>query len=193
MTGRRTRTHSQQFHGLPQLLATKRGRLAAFFFLYMTEGIPLGFTATAIATQMRRDGVGPAAVGAFVGSLYLPWALKFIFGPFVDVLFWDRFGRRRMWIIMMQAGMILTLLAAMPVNFSSQIWLFTILILVHNAFGATQDVAIDALAVGTLKESERGLANGLMFAGANLGQAIGGSGVSSCETSLVSFRRPSSS
>jgi MFS family permease len=171
----------------PDLLATKRGRLTAFFFLYMTEGIPLGFTATAIATQMRRDGVGPAAVGAFVGSLYLPWALKFIFGPFVDVLSWDRFGRRRMWIVMMQSGMILTLLAAMPVNFSSQIWLFTILILVHNAFGATQDVAIDALAVGTLKESERGLANGLMFAGANLGQAVGGAGVLFL-TSLVSFK-----
>src|SRR5262245_31551010 len=172
---------------LPNLLATKRGRLAAFFFLYMTEGIPLGFTATAIATQMRREGVGPAAVGAFVGSLYLPWALKFVFGPFVDVLSWDRFGRRRMWIVMMQSGMILTLLLAMPVNFSAQITLFTILILVHNAFGATQDVAIDALAVGTLKESERGLANGLMFAGANLGQAIGGSGVLFL-TSLVSFK-----
>jgi PAT family beta-lactamase induction signal transducer AmpG len=92
-----------------------------------------------------------------------------------------------MWIIMMQSGMILTLLAAMPVNFSTQLWLFTILILIHNAFGATQDVAIDALAVGTLKESERGLANGLMFAGANLGQAIGGSGVLFL-TSLVSFK-----
>lgn len=171
----------------PNLLATRRGRLAAFFFLYVTEGIPLGFTATAIATQMRRDGVGPAEVGAFVGSLYLPWALKFIFGPFVDVLSWDRFGRRRMWIIMMQSGMILTLLAAMPVNFSMQVRLFTILILIHNAFGATQDVAIDALAVSTLKESERGLANGLMFAGANLGQTIGGSGVLFL-TNLVTFK-----
>src|SRR4029453_3587688 len=93
----------------PNLLATRRGRLAAFFFLYLTEGIPLGFTPTATATHMRRGGVGPAEVGAFVGSLYLPWALKFIFGPFVDVLSWDRFGRRRMWIIMMQSGVILTL------------------------------------------------------------------------------------
>src|SRR5690606_7703190 len=39
-----------------------------------------------------------------------------------------------------------------------------------------QDVAIDALAVDTLHESERGLANGLMFAGAAIGQALGGSG-----------------
>jgi PAT family beta-lactamase induction signal transducer AmpG len=60
----------------PNLLASRNGRLAAFFFLYLTEGIPLGFTATAIATQMRRQGVGPAEIGAFVASLYLPWALS---------------------------------------------------------------------------------------------------------------------
>ncbi|HID21947.1 MAG TPA: MFS transporter, partial [Planctomycetaceae bacterium] len=47
----------------------------------------------------------------------------------------------------------------------------------HNVFGATQDVAIDALACNVLQEKERGLANGLMFGGACLGQAIGGSGV----------------
>jgi len=37
---------------LPDLLATKKGRLATFFLLYVTEGIPLGFTAVAIAAQM---------------------------------------------------------------------------------------------------------------------------------------------
>ena len=56
---------------LPDLLATRKGRLAAFFLLYITEGIPLGFTATAIATQMRRQGLGPAEIGAFV-ALALP-------------------------------------------------------------------------------------------------------------------------
>ena len=101
----------------PDLLATKRGRLTAFFLLYVTEGIPLGFTATAIATQMRRQGLGPAAIGAFVGSLYLPWAFKWIAGPIVDTFTSDRFGRRRLWILLMQLAMMATLLVAMPVNF----------------------------------------------------------------------------
>ena len=161
----------------PDLLATRTGRLVAFFLLYMTEGIPLGFTATAIATQMRRQGLGPAAIGAFVGSLYLPWAFKWVMGPFVDTLSSDRFGRRRLWILMMQLGMVGTLLIAMPVSYTTQLGLFTLIILAHNAFGATQDVAIDALAVGVLPEHERGTANGFMFAGASIGQAIGGSGV----------------
>jgi len=161
----------------PDLLATKAGRLTTFFLLYVTEGIPLGFTATAIATQMRRQGLGPVAIGAFVGSLYLPWAFKWLAGPFVDTFSSDRFGRRRLWILMMQVGMMATLAAAMPVNFATDVALFTTIILAHNAFGATQDVAIDALAVGVLPEHERGLANGFMFAGASIGQTIGGSGV----------------
>lgn len=162
---------------LPNLLASRNGRLASFFFLYLTEGIPLGFTATAIATQMRRQGLGPAEIGVFVGSLYLPWAFKWAIGPFVDVVSSERFGRRRMWIIAMQVLMVGSLMAALPVNFTTEIKVFTFIILLHNIFGATQDVAIDALAVNTLKPEERGLANGLMFGGAYLGQAVGGSGV----------------
>jgi PAT family beta-lactamase induction signal transducer AmpG len=162
---------------LPDLLSTRKGRLTAFFLLYVTEGIPLGFTATAIAAQMRRQGLGPAAIGAFVGSLYLPWAFKWAVGPFVDVFSSDRFGRRRLWIFMMQLGMMATLLVAMGIDFVGQVGLFTAVILVHNAFGATQDVAIDALAVSVLPEDERGSANGFMFAGASIGQAVGGAGV----------------
>ena len=160
----------------PNPLATRRGRLATFFALYLTEGIPLGFTATAIATQMRRQGIGPAEIGAFVGSLYLPWAWKWAVGPFVDVFSSDRFGRRRLWILLAQVMMVVTLMVAWPVNFGSQLKFFTILILIHNAFAATQDVAIDALAVDVLSEKERGTANGLMFGGAYIGQAVGGSG-----------------
>ena len=162
---------------LPDLLATKNGRLATFFLLYVTEGIPLGFTATAIAAQMRRGGLGPAEIGLFVSSLYLPWAFKWAMGPFVDTFSSERFGRRRTWIFLMQVGMMATLLGAMGVDFVGQLGLFTAIILLHNAFGATMDVAIDALAVSVLPEDERGSANGFMFAGASIGQTIGGSGV----------------
>lgn len=170
----------------PNLLATRRGRLVAFFFLYITEGIPLGFAATAIATQMRRQGVGVAAIGAFVGAIYLPWAWKWAIGPFVDVLASDRLGRRRMWIVLTQILMVGSLMAALPIDVSAEVQLFTWVIILHNFFGATQDVAIDALATEVLKPDERGLANGAMFGGAYLGQAIGGSGVLFL-TSFVSF------
>jgi PAT family beta-lactamase induction signal transducer AmpG len=162
---------------LPNLLATRRGRLAAFFLLYVTEGVPLGFGATAVATQLRRYGIGPAEIGAFVASFYLPWAFKWAFGPVVDVFRSQRFGPRRAWIIGTQLVMVATILALLAVPLPGGLGLFTVVLLVHNTFAAVQDVAIDALAVNTLSEDERGLANGLMFAGAAVGQGIGGSGV----------------
>jgi len=162
---------------LPNLLATRYGRLTAFFFLYITEGIPLGFAATAIATQLRRQDVGPAEIGAFVGSFYLPWAFKWAFGPFIDVFTSERLGRRRGWILGTQIMLIVTLLACTSLDLPAQLGVLTGVLLIHNSFGAMQDVAIDALAVSTLHEDERGLANGVMFGGAAIGMALGGSGV----------------
>lgn len=162
---------------LPNLLATSKGRLAGFFLLYVTEGIPLGFAATAVATQLRRQDIGPAAIGAFVASFYLPWAFKWAFGPLIDVFASERLGRRRGWILGTQILMALTLLSTVLLRLPEQLWLFTVILLVHNTFGAMQDVAIDALACGTLEEHERGTANGMMFAGAAIGQMVGGSGV----------------
>ena len=162
---------------LPNLLATRNGRLTAFCLLYVTEGIPLGFAATAVASQLRRMGVGPAEIGAFVASFYLPWAFKWAFGPVIDVFRSQRFGHRRAWILATQLLLSATLLMLIWVPLPQGLGLFTGILLVHNSFGAMQDVAIDALAVNSLDEQERGLANGLMFFGASVGQAVGGAGV----------------
>ncbi len=162
---------------LPDLLSTKNGRLSAFFFLYMTEGIPLGFAATAVATQLRRMGVGPAEIGAFVAAFYIPWAFKWAFGPLVDVFRSQRLGHRRAWILGTQLMMAATLAVLVFLKLPAQLPLFTLILLVHNSFAAVQDVAIDSLACNVLHENERGLANGLMFSGAAIGQAVGGSGV----------------
>jgi MFS family permease len=171
----------------PNLLATPRRRLLAFFSLYMAEGIPSGFTSTAVATQMRREGLDPATIGAFIAALTLPWAFKWAVGPIVDVVSSDRWGRRRTWIVLTQSAMVVALLAAARVDFASDLGLFTAILLALNIFSATQDVAIDALAVNVLTKEERGLANGLMFGGAFFGASIGGAGVLFL-TPVVGFR-----
>jgi PAT family beta-lactamase induction signal transducer AmpG len=160
----------------PDLLATRKGRLTAFFLLYITEGIPLGFAAMTMVSQMRRLGVSAAQVGAFTAAIYLPWGFKWAMGPIVDVLSSDRFGRRRSWIFAMQIGMVASLFLMQFVGLGAGVGVLTTLIIVHNIFAATQDIAIDALAVGTLQADERGMAGGLTFAGAYLGQVVGGSG-----------------
>ena len=173
---------------LPNLLKTKNGRLTAFFFLYVTEGLPYGFTSVVLVDQMRRYGLSPSEVAGFFATLSIPWMFKWVIAPFVDMFSSKRFGHRRLWILITQVCMTACLLATMPVKFSQEVALFTFLpdkfhlvfnlftaiIFAHNIFGATNDVAIDALACNVLNEKELGFANGLMFGGAYIGQMIGG-------------------
>ena len=158
------------------VLKTKRGRLLAFSLLYLSEGIPFGFSAIALATHLRMSGVGLTEIGLFTASLYAPWGLKWAWAPLVDLIEFKRFGAKRTWIAGAQAAMIGTLGIVVFFDYSTNIQLLTTLIVIHNIFAATQDVAIDALAIKVLPEHERGLANGFMFGSSYLGQAIGGSG-----------------
>ena len=154
----------------------------------MSEGLPQGFTGTAVALEFKRMGMNGAAIGTFAATIMLPWAWKWILGPFVDNFHLKRFGRRKQWIVISQIGMLLTLGCALLMFPSvstgadgtkvfTGLALFSGMLLAHNIFAASQDVAIDALACTRLDEKERGLANGLMFGGAQMGAAIGGSGV----------------
>ncbi|HEY8878056.1 MAG TPA: MFS transporter [Roseateles sp.] len=161
---------------LHNLLASRKGRIAAFFLMYLTEGLPIGFAMTTVATQLRRQGTGAAEIGAFLGLVLLPWAFKWAYGPFVDLIASERLGPRRGWILGAQAMMVITLLPLAGLDLATQLGLFTALLVVHNLCGAVQDVAVDALAVTTLQEDERAFASGMMFGGQSLGVLLGGGG-----------------
>ena len=161
---------------MKNILDSRRGRIGTFGLLYVSEGIPLGFAAVAIAAYMRREGLDAAQIGAFVGSFYLPWAFKWAWAPLVDLVRLERLGGRKAWIVLCQALMIATLVVIAQVDYTRSFDLLITLVLVHNFFAATQDVAIDSLAINTLREDERGTANGFMFGGAYIGQGLGGGG-----------------
>lgn len=173
------------------LLRTPRGRLGLFGLLYFGEGLPQGFVSTAVALEFKRLGMEAEALGAFLATAMSPWAWKWALGPLVDNLHFARFGRRSQWIVAAQVGMIVGLgvaLACFPTAGAdgriAGLGLFTTCLVIHNLCGATQDVAIDALAVTVLPEDERGRANGVMFGAAQLGMAAGGSGVVALKSTL---------
>jgi len=158
------------------LLSTTRGRFLTFGLMYISEGIPYGFTSTAMVAFMRTEGLSIEKIGMFVAALFLPWAFKWILAPIVDVVKLNRFGGRKAWIVICTTMMIVTLLVTAAIDFVENFQLLMIMIVINNIFGATQDVAIDSLAVSTLKEDERARGNGFMFGGQYLGIALGGGG-----------------
>jgi PAT family beta-lactamase induction signal transducer AmpG len=158
------------------LLESTKGRFLTFGLLYISEGIPFGFTSIAMVAFMRTAGLSLGQVGAFVAALFLPWSFKWIWAPLIDLVKVRRFGGRKAWIFVCTSMMIVTLLVTATVDFVANFQLLLAMIVLNNFFCATQDVAIDSLAVSTLKEEERGRGNGFMFGGQYLGIALGGGG-----------------
>jgi PAT family beta-lactamase induction signal transducer AmpG len=158
------------------LLETTRGRFLTFGLLYISEGIPFGFTSTAMVAFMRTQGLSLTEIGAFVAALFLPWSFKWVWAPLIDLVKVRRLGGRKAWIFFCTSMMIVTLVVTAMVDFVANYQLLLMMIVLNNFFCATQDVAIDSLAVSTLREEERGRGNGFMFGGQYLGIALGGGG-----------------
>lgn len=156
------------------LLETRQGRFLTFGLLYISEGIPYGFTSIAMVTFMRQQGVSLELIGTFVGALFLPWAFKWAWAPLIDLIKLHRLGGRKAWIVFCTLMMIVTLLITATVDFKEHFGLLLAMIVLNNLFCATQDVAIDSLAVSSLRPNERARGNGYMFAGQNLGIMMGG-------------------
>jgi MFS transporter, PAT family, beta-lactamase induction signal transducer AmpG len=132
---------------MPRLanLDTRGGRLAVFSLLYLSEGIPVGFSTVALAALLRLGGAGLDQVGTIVAATYLPWGLKWAWAPLVDLIRIPRLGPSRAWILMAQLMMIATLALMLGLDVAERVGLLATLVIIHNVFAATQDVAIDAL------------------------------------------------
>ncbi len=148
-------------------------KVALLASLYFVQGLPYGFQAAALPNYLRKSGVSLTNIG-FAGALALPWALKAFWSPLVDRHGSARFGRRKSWIVPLQGLMGLCCVAAAFVPPGDLIHPLLILIFLLNLFAATQDIAVDALAVSLLDERELGLGNAVQVVGYKLGMLTGG-------------------
>ena len=164
-------------------------RFALLASLYFSQGLPYGFFTQALPVWMRQQGLSPSMIGAS-SLLALPWALKFLWAPLVDRHSHSPFGRRRGWILPLQAATVLCLFfLAMLGSFISGgtgvvddttnrlLWMMAVAMFVTNLFAATQDIATDGLAVDILRAPERGVGNGIQVAAYRVGMIFGGGAV----------------
>ena len=148
-------------------------RLPLLALLYFVQGLPFGFQATALPIYLRASGVSLVAIG-FTGALTLPWMLKVLWAPLVDRYGSRRFGRRRSWIVPMQLGLALSAGAAALVSPDQGLGLLLALVFLMNLCAATQDIAVDGLAIDLLEPHELGHANAIQVVGYKVGMLTGG-------------------
>lgn len=147
-------------------------RFFSFFVLYLAQGFPFGMVNTAIPGFLAERGATPAELGYFALAS-LPWSFKLLPAPLMDRFTYLSMGRRRPWVILAQAGMLLagTAFVFFPDGLDD-IVVLTTLCFILNCFSATQDVAVDGMAIDVLPEEEQGRANSFMAFGQVAGISI---------------------
>lgn len=166
---------------MKQNIGVSNYSLAMLLSLYLAQGLPVGFMTQALPTLLRHYGVSLTQIG-MSGVLMLPWALKFLWSPYVDRYGSSRFGHFRSWILCTQGLTIICLLilAFLPIEHLgdiSTLWGMFIVLLVMNTFCATQDIATDGLAVNILKTGAVHWGNTFQVMGSRLGFIFGGGAV----------------
>lgn len=155
-------------------LATPARRRILFASLYASEGAPIGFLWWAFPTILRSRGVPLDEITGLTALLVLPWALKFLWAPAIDVLR-SRWPLKQ-WILLSQFVMGASLVPLVFLDPQSNLGLLTAVLLMHAVAAATQDVSIDALCIRTTSPRERGSLNGWMQTGMLLSRSLLGGG-----------------
>ena len=132
-----------------------RTKLLWVALLYFAEGFPFGLLFDAFPVYFRIHGMSLTEIG-LLSVVGLPWALKFLWAPLVDIV-----GSRRSWIVTCQGLLALDLVLLLfldPTVTGNLAWggLIALALL-----AATQDIAIDAYTIELLDQEEMGPANGL--------------------------------
>ena len=157
------------------LLERPVARTIVFTILYASEGAPIGFIWWALPTVLRSADVPIEQITGLTALVVLPWVFKFAWAPIVDALRAPWWGFRA-WIMTAQALMGLTLLPLVWLDPVTRFDTWRLLLLAHAFSAATQDVAIDALAINSVPPRDRGLLNGCMQAGMLVGRSLFGGG-----------------
>lgn len=148
-------------------------KVAVLSALYFAQGLPFGFQANALPLVLTERGLSLEHV-SLARALSLPWALKPLWAPFVDRTGSARFGRRKSWILPLQALLALACVGAAFVPPDQGLTGLLVLVLLMNLLAATQDIAVDGLAVDLLEERELGAGNAAQVVGYKVGMLFGG-------------------
>lgn len=127
--------------------------------LYFAEGIPYFIVNNISVTMFTKMGVPNGEMALFTSLLYLPWMLKPLWSPVVDM-----FRTKRWWVVMMQAVMsVAFILAAVTLPSPAagseahmSLFSFTLLLFILTAFAsATHDIAADGFYMIALDEGQQ--------------------------------------
>ena len=125
------------------LSTRKSATMLAFGF---SSGLPYALLIGTLNAWLGEANISLATIGV-LSWIGLSYSFKFLWSPLVDrfhLPLLDRLGRRKSWIVLCQAVMILAFLGLAVTNPATNIGTFAIYAVIAALASATQDVAVDA-------------------------------------------------
>lgn len=116
--------------------------------LYFTEGLPYIIVIAVSVIMYKRLGVSNAEIGIYTSWLYLPWVIKPLWSPIVDLK-----STKRKWFLAMQVLIGIAFLGvafSLPTNYSVALSLTFLWIIAFSS--ATHDIAADGFYMLALPE-----------------------------------------
>ncbi|XP_025202719.1 acetyl-coenzyme A transporter 1-like [Melanaphis sacchari] len=153
-----------------------RLNVALLVLLYMLQGVPIGIS-FAIRTYMQNMNVSYVQQAKF-GVVDIPWSLKLLWAPLVDVMYSRRVGKRKTWLVPGECCIGLLLISVA----SNVKWLMedetrtitlTCAFFCVNALAATNDIAVDGWTLTLLRRENLRYASTCNTSGQALGVAFG--------------------
>lgn len=125
--------------------------------LYFAQGLPYVAVMTISVIMYKRLGISNTDIALYTGWLYLPWVIKPLWSPFVDL-----FKTKRWWTLTMQwllAFALAGIAFAIPAPFFFQLTLAVFWLVGFTS--ATHDIAADGFYMHALTEHEQSLYVGI--------------------------------
>ncbi|HHH43036.1 MAG TPA: MFS transporter [Gammaproteobacteria bacterium] len=151
------------------------GRMLVALLMGFSSGLPLLLTGSVLQAWMTREGVDLGTIGLFA-LVGLPYTLKFLWAPLLDRFSLPLLGRRRGWLLLIQASLMVSIAglgwthpAQSPLIVAVVAWLVTF-------FSSSQDIVIDAYRREALSDRELGLGASLYVNGYRVGMLLASGG-----------------
>jgi len=152
-------------------------RVIGVFFMGISSGFPLTLLLSSLGFWLVDEGIAKSTIGLLTLSL-LPYSLKFLWAPALDNIrlpvLQRIFGRRRAWLILIQAGLALAIIALAATSPVKAPWLFGLMALLVCFMSASQDLVVDAYRIEILTDDEMPAGAAMTQFGYRIGNLIAG-------------------
>jgi PAT family beta-lactamase induction signal transducer AmpG len=136
--------------------------------LYFAMGTPMTAVTAMSAVMYKNLGLSNAEIALYTGSMYLPWVIKPLWSPVVEML-----RTKKFFVLAMELAMAATL-GAVALSLSLPAYLtWTLVFLWITGFAsATQDIAADGVYISSMSHKEQAMYVGVQGVFWNLGRVI---------------------